>query len=496
MTGSAAAVTSGDSLIAAPLPTKSMKFRFIRPPSPPRKTTKSSCVPSGGFGSASSTSVQFCQPPVGAIVAVSATSGPSGASSRSWIVPPAPPEATRKETPADPLEVERRVGDVVAVLDEADVEPAALRVGGGLRLHAGVAAGGRARHAAGGAEELGLLVLGLEDGLVATGQGAGPAAAVVGVDRLEHREDVRLVPVARGALELEGALATRLLIELVGVLVVTERDVQRDFGTVDRAVLGVGDRDLVGDGVAEGGDLPVLGELDRDLGTRVAHRDRHVVDTGGPRLVGHAQGRGVVAGDGVLEGRVGLGGVGRPVAVEVPGVRQRRAVGVVRALARELDGERGRPGVRRRGGLGDRPPALPDVVDPVDARVEVVAAEARAPLDHVQRAVGPELDVHRPQVARLEVERADTAGAAVVVQRRGLDPALVPLADEPLAVVELGELGRARVGRVVVVARAAGRRAAGAEVREARVTLGVAVPGAWPAERAAGWSGPCCWASC
>ena len=44
---------------------------------------------------------------------------------------------------------------------------------------------------------------------------------------------------------------------------------------------------------------------------------------------------------------------------------------------------------------GDRGAVAGDVVDPVDAGVGVVAAEAAAPLDQVQRAVGAELEVHR-----------------------------------------------------------------------------------------------------
>ena len=102
--GVAVAETSGAAVIAAPLPRKSIQLRFISPPWSVgwRNTKNSWCVPSGGLGRASSTFLKSCQPVVGVIIAVSATSGPSAASSRTWIVPPAPPEATRKRRPLMP----------------------------------------------------------------------------------------------------------------------------------------------------------------------------------------------------------------------------------------------------------------------------------------------------------------------------------------------------------------------------------------------------------
>jgi hypothetical protein len=81
--GSAAAVSSGGAVTAAPLPANLNQFRFIRAPVSVgwRKTTNSRCVPSGtSAGRSIVTSVQACHPPVGAMVGVSATSGPSAAS--------------------------------------------------------------------------------------------------------------------------------------------------------------------------------------------------------------------------------------------------------------------------------------------------------------------------------------------------------------------------------------------------------------------------------
>ena len=246
---------------------------------------------------------------------------------------------------------------------------------------------------------------------------------------------------------------------------------------VDRPVLGIGDDDPVGDGLAEGGELALLRDLDRHGRGGVADHDADLVDGRLAGLVGHAQ-RGVEgAGRVVGVRRVGGRRVGRPVAVEVPRVRERGAVGVDRAGARELHGERRLAVVGRRGRMRDRAPALGHVVDAVDAGVGVVAAEARAPLDHVQRAVRAEVEVHRPQVAGAERERLDVGHGAGAVELEGLDPAVVPLAVEPQVVVERWELGR-RAGRVVVVARAAGRGAAAAQVGHvARVLFGVAHPG-------------------
>ena len=87
------ASTRGAALTDTPRPWNSIQFTLNRPVPEPWNTMKSSCVPPGSVTGVSTVS-HSCQPPVGA-TAVVATSGPSGASRRSSIVPPAPPDATR-----------------------------------------------------------------------------------------------------------------------------------------------------------------------------------------------------------------------------------------------------------------------------------------------------------------------------------------------------------------------------------------------------------------
>ena len=242
--------------------------------------------------------------------------------------------------------------------------------------------------------------------------------------------------------------------------------------------------------------LPFERRLDRHRRRAVADRDQDVLDAAEAALVAHGElGRvGAVRRVGVrgVRGR----GVDRAVGVEVPGVGDRAAVGIARAGRVELHRERREAAGHRGRGLGDRGLVAGDVVDAVDARVGVVAAEARAPLDHVQRAVRTEVEVHRAPVAGAQRERVDRRHRARRAEVRGLDPAVVPLGDEPLVVVERRELALGIEVRVEVVARAAHRRAAGAEVRpEARV--GVARSPSTPtrAAPAADRSDPCCSAS-
>ena len=181
------------------------------------------------------------------------------------------------------------------------------------------------------------------------------AGALVGVGRLDDREDVRFGAVTAVGLGLERALAALLLGQLVRVLVVAQRDVERHVVAVDRAVLGravlgVGDGDLVGHDVAELRDLAVLGDLDRDLGPGVAGDDRHGVDAGHAGLVGHGQ-LGAERCPAVSYVWVGFGsvGVGVAVTVEVPRVGERGALGVDRSLGGELhlERQRARVGVGR-----------------------------------------------------------------------------------------------------------------------------------------------------
>ena len=100
--GSALAVTSGAALFAAPLPSAVKWLTFRRPSVPAAvgllNTRNISCVPEGGVGSARSTLTQFCQPPVFGTATVP-TRSPVGESRRTSMLPPAPPEATRKRSP-------------------------------------------------------------------------------------------------------------------------------------------------------------------------------------------------------------------------------------------------------------------------------------------------------------------------------------------------------------------------------------------------------------
>ena len=168
-----------------------------------------------------------------------------------------------------------------------------------------------------------------------------------------------------------------------------------------------------------------------------------------------------VPGRGVGVRRVGRGRVGRAVAVEVPRVGQRGAFGVDRAGARELHRQRDGPVVLVDRGVRDRASRALDVVDPEDAGVGVVAVEAAAPVDDVERAVRPELHLVDARERVLPGRHGDVGDRRLVgVQRRGLDPAVVPLADEPLLVVEGREL---RVGvqvrrRTCSAGRPSGRR--------------------------------------
>jgi hypothetical protein len=61
-------------------------------------TRNIACVPLGGVGRARSTLTQFCQPPVFGTATVP-TRSPVGESRRTSMLPPAPPDATRKRRP-------------------------------------------------------------------------------------------------------------------------------------------------------------------------------------------------------------------------------------------------------------------------------------------------------------------------------------------------------------------------------------------------------------
>ena len=291
------------------------------------------------------------------------------------------------------------------------------------------------------------------------------------------------VSVARLAGGLDRALAAGRVGQRVGVLVMAEQVVDLDPRAVrvrarDRAVLGVVHGHVERDLVAEVEEAALGRRADGDLRRRVADHDRDVVGAGLVGLVGDGQRRvvGPDAGVGVAGIRVGAR---RRAVAEVPQVRDAAAVGVARALAGELHRERVRA---RRGLVGardrDRPPAALHVVDAVERGAGVAAEEAAAVVEDVERAVGPELHVHRvlPLERRVVEERADLERAAGGVERGLLDPVAPPLVREPVVVEVRGELGLGRVRGVVVVDRAAHRRLRAAGLHLGLPRAAVAVP--------------------
>ncbi len=348
----------------------------------------------------------------------------------------------------DPGEVRRIDPDPVPVVDVADPLPAPGAVRGD-HLDALV-----------GVEELGLLHLRLQHHLVRAGQrGNLPGPAGVGVADVEHPEDVGVesVSLVRGGLDHAGTPGG--LGQRVPVPVVAEDVLDVDPGTVDLPVLRVGHRHLERHLVTE----PEESTLGRCLQGHgrfgVADGDDHARRAGEPGPVGDRQPRRVppVVGVGVRH-RARLGGVGLPVPVEVPGVGQLSPVRVAGAGRVEGDLQRRLPGgvLRRQGHL--RGAVARGVVDPVDGRVRRPAEVAAAVVEHVQRPVRAELDVHRPGQLHRGEERLDRSRLPVRSDLDRVDPAPVPLVGEVLPVVELGEL-RDRVElRVEVVDRPAHRR--------------------------------------
>ena len=167
-----------------------------------------------------------------------------------------------------------------------------------------------------------------------------------------------------------------------------------------------------------------------------------------------------------------------------------------------------------------RPRAL-HVLPLVHARVRVGGEEAVTVREQVERPVGPELQVHRVVALERRRDGADRAAVEEVVDLEDLPVLVEPdllqvvtgeLAEEDRVVVVRRELRRARVVRVVLVARRAVRaHAAGAELREElrarRVGHGlvvvvqarrapdvvlVRVPDVRPRQRRRHRRGPCC----
>ncbi len=232
-------------------------------------------------------------------------------------------------------------------------------------------------------------------------------------------------------------------------------------------VLLVGDLYLERHRVAPVDEAAVAGSGDGHLRRGVAHGD---LDGRQPELalrVADPQTGGVLA-----ELVVGVrgrhaGGVEGSVAVEVPLVLQLARLGVGGRRAAELDGEgSGAAGALVDGDLRLGRLVPRGVVDAVQARLGVLAEEAVAVVEHVQRPVGAELDVHRAvgdghrhllQLAvRQEVlDRGDRPVRARHGERG--EVVLRELREEELIVPVLRELGGGGVVRVVVVDRAAHR---------------------------------------
>ena len=134
---------------------------------------------------------------------------------------------------------------------------------------------------------------------------------------------------------VQHARAARLALLGVAVRVVheDERD-RRRAHAVDRAVLGVGDGDRVGDVLAPLEEVTVDRGGDRHRRRGVADRDHRAGGRGLAGRVGDREPRRVDARDGVGVGRVRGRRVDAPVVVEVPGERDRVAGIVVAASQR------------------------------------------------------------------------------------------------------------------------------------------------------------------
>ena len=248
------------------------------------------------------------------------------------------------------------------------------------------------------------------------------------------------------------------------VLVVPEDVRHGDLGAVHRRV--VGDLHLERHGVTELERLVLLRCHELHLRGQGAHREDDLGRGPPAGRVGHLQRRAVVTVRGECVRRVGLAGVHLAVAVEVPGVRQRVAVRVGRAGAGEGHRQRGLAGGRRGRDLRDRGPVAAHVVDPGQLGVRVLGEVAVAVLQDVERAVRPELQVHRVVEDDRRQDRVDAGHLLAVVQVEALDVVAGPLVEQRQP-VELGRpLGRRGAAGVVLVRRSTHRPdAAGAQQR-------------------------------
>ncbi len=209
---------------------------------------------------------------------------------------------------------------------------------------------------------LDLLALGVEHGEVvpAHRRHLPVGRTAVGVAGLEHVRDLVRVGVPAVGLEHERALAARLLLHRVAVVVVAEDELDDDVRAVDgagggRAVLDVVDAHLVGDPVPEREHAARDRPLDLDLRLRVADGHDDVRRTRASLRVRDGQDRGEVALLGVGVRRVQFSR--RGAVTERPLVGDRAALRVRSADARELHRER--PRARQRAWRWPWPPGSP-----------------------------------------------------------------------------------------------------------------------------------------
>ena len=280
---------------------------------------------------------------------------------------------------------------------------------------------------------------------------------------------------ASAAIRVQHAGAAVDAVLAVAVRVVHEHERDLHARAVDRPVLRVGDGHGERDVLPELEEVAVERRVDRDRRRRVADGDHRGLGVGLPARVGDGQPRRVDAVRRVGERRVRVDRVDGAVVGEVP--READRVGgirVARALAREGHRQR-RPPVGRRGAQhGLRRALALDVGEAVHARVRVGGEEAVAVGQQVEVAVGPDLQVHRVVALERLRRRADRAAVEQRVDlldlAGGVEPDLLQvvareLPEQDRPVVVRRELGRARVGRVVVVLRRAVRTdAAGREL--------------------------------
>ena len=287
-------------------------------------------------------------------------------------------------------------------------------------------------------------------------------SAVVGVAAGDDVEELRVEAVASVARGLEEAIAARLLEQRVRVRRVTELRLHDHLGAVDRSVLRILDVELVADVVAELEEAPIRRPVEGDRRSRVPDRDRQVRDAAARGGIGDGEPRVVEPVRRIRERGRRSRRIHHPVRLEVPGEGDRVVLGIEGPFAREVDDERRLARVGRGGRHGDRR-ALTSLAravlhaDELLRRIDV-RVEAGAPLQHVERTVGAELDVDR----RAEVERREQPVQLVEVpasvEAQLPEHASAPLEEERHTVVVGRELDVGDEPGIVVEDRAAAGR--------------------------------------